>query len=193
MRRLIAIGCAALMAAASNVAVAAPSRFVVKGDTVEQVSVAEWQSGGKMQMVVGSDMVAKAPKGASRYSLKAVTWPTGTVRVLTFTKAGGGVKHAITDETEFFVLKGSVTIVWEGKPTTLNENDAVSLPSGVVTGTGDATLVTWTVGSLIDSPTPKIVRAAEASVSQNASVSTSGVARRARSTSANTVLPFAAC
>ena len=164
MRLIPLLGAALLMVTAPVGAEAATtqSRFVVKGSAVESVPVAEWEAGGKAHSAIGHDQVAKAPKKASRYSLKAVSWPTGTVRVLTFKKAGGGVVHAISDETELFVLKGSVKVDVGGKSVELKENDMISLPKGVVHGAGDATLVTWTVGSLIDGPTQKVVRAAEA-------------------------------
>jgi quercetin dioxygenase-like cupin family protein len=138
-----------------------PPRFIVYGKDLASLPVAEWEAHGRMMSASGSDQVAKAPRKAVRYNVKSVAWPSGTVRVLSFTRAGG-VLHAITDETEFYVLQGSVKVTAGDTVANLKAGDVVSHASGVIRA-GDAPedtmLVSWNVGPVsADSPAPTVVR-----------------------------------
>jgi len=108
---------------------------------------------------------AKAPAQAVRYSVKTVQWPTGTVQVLTFTKAGGGVLYPISRETELFVLKGSVQAMVGSETVVLKAGDVASQPRGTLRSVGaaeDTTIVTWDVTSLDGKIAPAVVRAKDA-------------------------------
>ncbi len=138
--------------------------LVVQGDTRASVKMAAWSKGGEVQSAWG-DAAKQAPRKAVRYEAKMVAWPTATVKVLTFTRQGGGVLHPITDETTVYVLRGSVDTTVDGKPVTLAIGDLASLPKGALTNTGkkaaDAVVVAWTAASLTPGATPAVVRAAE--------------------------------
>jgi len=138
-----------------------PPRFIVYGKDLEAVPVAEWEKRGKTLVAVGKEQIRKAPRRAVRYSVKTVVWPTGTVRVLSFSKAGG-LLHAVTDETEIYVLRGSVKVNVGGTVESLKAGDVVSHPSGVLRAgdvAEDTTLVTWNVGPVSsDAPVPTVVR-----------------------------------
>src|SRR4051812_17295933 len=86
-----------------------PDRFIA-GKSVAAVPMAAWEDGGKVRTASGKDAVAKAPKNAVRYEMKKVTFPTGTMRVLKFKKADGGVLHPIGDETEMIVISGAADV-----------------------------------------------------------------------------------
>ena len=82
---------------------------------------------------------------------------------MNFTQAGG-LLHAITDETEFFVLKGSVTATVNGSPVLLKAGDVAARATGALRA-GDAEdtqIISWNVGSLTPDPKPAVVRAADA-------------------------------
>jgi len=164
MRLTFLISCAlvafaGLPAAAGSKSV--PPRFIVYGRDLTPVPMAEWEADGKMMLATGKGQIAKAPRKAVKYTVKSVVWPSGTVRVLSFTKAGG-VLHAITDETEIYVLQGSVKATVGGTVESLKAGDVASHASGVIR-TGEVaentTLVTWNVGPVsADAPTPTVVR-----------------------------------
>jgi quercetin dioxygenase-like cupin family protein len=158
MRLSIAVAAAVLMC--SPVAVAqAPvgdDVYVLAGKSVPVVAMAAWSDKTVVSMASGAD-TAKAPKNAVKYSAKSAPWPTGRVRVLTFTKAGGGVLHPITDETLLYVLSGAAQVDVSGKPVMLAQGDVVSRPNGALRNAGaatDAVIVTWTAPSLTGEATP---------------------------------------
>jgi quercetin dioxygenase-like cupin family protein len=170
MRLAAVLGCALILSvpafAATKTDASPPhNRFVVYGKTVAAVPMAEWQDAdGKLHVATGKGQVAKAPAKAAKYSVKSVAWPSGTVRVLTFGK--GGVFHNLWDETEIYVLKGSITVNVGGSSAVLHAGDVVARASGIVRS-GDkpeeTVLVTWTVGTLNNEPgKPTVVRAADA-------------------------------
>jgi quercetin dioxygenase-like cupin family protein len=81
------------------------------------------------------------------------------------TKAGGGVLHALTDELHFFVLKGSLKVDVNGKPTVLNWEDVGANLSGVIRSgdkVEDTTVVAW-IGRVPGRAelVPTVVRAAD--------------------------------
>lgn len=145
----------------------------IKGDSVPVQHVAEWDSKareGATVLISWDKDVAKAPKEAVKYEQKSFVFPTGTIRVLEFKKATGGVLHMITMENEIFVLKGTVTVDVGGQNVTLNAGDAAYYPSGVMRGKGDATILAWNVTGTVPATQAKaqVVRAKDASTSQSA-------------------------
>ncbi len=137
--------------------------FFVKGASRAAVPMAAWASGGKILGAHG-DAAKKAPRKAVRYEAKMVAWPTATVKVLSFTKAGGGVLHPITNETTVYVQQGSVKATVAGKDVTLGAGDLASLPSGALRNVGkpgDAVVIAWTAASLVNGATPAVVRLAD--------------------------------
>jgi quercetin dioxygenase-like cupin family protein len=155
---------AAVVPAHAQVATESATTLVVRGDSRAPVKMAAWKKGDEVQSAAG-DAAGKAPRKAVRYEAKMVAWPTATVKVLTFTKKGGGVLHPITDETIVYVLKGSVDANVDGKPVTLVTGDVASLPKGALSDPGkkksDAVVVAWTAASLTPGATPAVVRAAD--------------------------------
>lgn len=109
--------------------------------------------------VPATSLSARDERGVVEYHVKSVVHPTGTIKVLTFTRAAGGVLHPIGDETELYVLEGTATVGVGGVPTAVKAGDAVSRPDGVLRGDGDARIIAWTVGSAVAAPTPMVVRA----------------------------------
>ena len=71
--------------------------FYIAGALVAPMFLAEWDAdsrqGKTVQIVWGKDAVDKAPANASRYEQKSYVFPTGTIRVLEFKKATGGMVH----------------------------------------------------------------------------------------------------
>jgi quercetin dioxygenase-like cupin family protein len=176
MRLAFLVACAVFALAgrpAAAVTTDVPPHFVVYGKDLTPVPMAEWEANGKSMSASGKSAVAKAPKKAVRYTVKSVAWPTGTVRVLSFTKAGG-VLHAISDETEIYVLHGSIKADVGGTVASLKAGDVAAHPSGVIrTGdvAEDTTLVTWNVGPVSsDVPTPTVVRGDTIKVGGNPAV-----------------------
>jgi quercetin dioxygenase-like cupin family protein len=155
---------AAVAPALAQVAPESPTTLVVSGESRAPVKMAAWEKGGAVQSAAG-DAAGKAPREAVRYEAKMVAWPTATVKVLTFTKKGGGVLHPITDETTVYVLSGSVDTTVDGKAVTLGQGDLASLPKGALTNAGskagDAVVVAWTAASLTPGATPAVLRAAD--------------------------------
>ncbi|MDX2221597.1 MAG: cupin domain-containing protein [Rhodospirillaceae bacterium] len=116
-------------------------------------------------------MTASAGGKSVSYSGKVVAWPTGTVKVLTFTKAGGGVLHPITDEKTVLVREGRVQATVDGKAVTLEAGDLASLPTGMLMNAGepgDAVVVAWTAATLTPGATPAVVRGADVKPGGNA-------------------------
>jgi len=155
---------AAVAPALAQVAPESATTLVVAGDSRAPVKMAAWEKDGTVQSAFGDD-AKQAPRKAVRYEAKMVAWPTATVKVLTFTKKGGGVLHPLTNETTVYVLSGSVDTTVDGKPVTLATGDLASLPKGALTNTGkkaaDAVVVAWTAASLTPGATPAVVRAAD--------------------------------
>ncbi len=168
MRSIYALGLAALFCATSVFAQTPAYKYVVRGDTVPDVPFAAWESkdslGTAWHLVSGAE-VATAPKTATRYTVKTVRWPTGTVSVLTFPKAGGGVLYALAGETEFYVLKGAVKATVGDETLDLKAGDVAREPRGVLRNAGpaeDTVLVAWDVTSLDGKIGPAVVRAKDA-------------------------------
>lgn len=150
--------------------------FHISGSSVVALPLAEWVAenrtgrGERVEIVWGQDAVDKAPAKASKYLQKSYVFPTGTIRVMEFKADKGGMLHAITVETAIYMLKGSGTVDVAGQNVQINEGDLVSYPSGVLQGTGDATVIAWTVtGNLINEASPaKLVRSTDAKMSASA-------------------------
>ncbi|MDX2144549.1 MAG: hypothetical protein SFV19_14435 [Rhodospirillaceae bacterium] len=174
-RSVLAAGAAALMPlpalAQGMKATAKPSNILFAKD-VPVVPMAEWeveqqgraeQTGARILIAAGEAELARAPANAARYTSQTFAFPTGKVRVLTFTKAGGGVLHQITSETQLYVVKGSATVGVMGVDTDIATGDVVSYPSGVLRGkTGaaeDTTVLAFTVGNTMKAPKAAVVRA----------------------------------
>jgi quercetin dioxygenase-like cupin family protein len=155
---------AAVAPASAQVAPESANTQVVAGDSRAPVAMAAWKKDGELQSASG-DAATKAPRKAVRYDAKMVAWPTATVKVLTFTRKGGGVLHPLTDENTVYVLRGSVDATVDGKPVTLAAGDLASLPKGALANPGkkpvDAVVVAWTAASLTPGATPAVVRAAD--------------------------------
>lgn len=155
---------AAVAPASAQVAPESATTLVVAGDSRAPVAMAAWNKDGALQSASG-EAAKNAPRKAVRYDAKMVAWPTATVKVLTFTKKGGGVLHPLTDENTIYVLSGSVDTTVDGKAVTLGTGDLASLPKGALTNPGkkaaDAVVVAWTAASLTPGATPAVVRAAD--------------------------------
>ncbi len=160
---LVALAALPVIAAPAK---AAEPKYWRDGKTLEAVPYAAWEAGGKVTVVVGKDAVAKAPSNAAKYTVKTVKWPTATVKVLEFTKAGGGVLYNLSDETHLFVYKGSLQANVSGTPTTLKEKDVGAGLSGTLRNAG-APEDTLVVAYVISPPStedlkPTVVRAESA-------------------------------
>jgi quercetin dioxygenase-like cupin family protein len=158
-----------------NAAPVAPSAdFHIAGAGVGALPLAEWETEGPMgrtvQIVWGREAVDKAPANASRYAQKTYSFPTGTIRVLEFRQASGGMIHQVTSETALFMLEGSGTVGVAGRDVGIGAGDAVNFPSGVLRGAGDATVILWTVTGTRNNEDSKsmVVRAADAPVTESA-------------------------
>lgn len=162
MRFLTVIFCALFLSATAGSPVLAASKFVAFGKDVAATPTAAWSEGSAVKSASGAE-AAKAPKGGAKYTVKAVTWPTSVVRVMTFKKADGGVLHPITDETQFYVLKGAAEFNVNGAPVVLKEGDVATYAKGAVRdgGADETVIVSWTVGPLTGEPTPTVVRGAD--------------------------------
>ena len=159
--------------------------FFIPGASLTPMVLAEWDAdnrqGKTVQIVWGKEAVDKAPAQASRYEQKTYTFPTGTIRVLDFKKATGGMVHAITLETAIFVLKGAGSVGVAGEVTPIAEGDVVSYPNGVLRGTEDATIIAWTTTGTLNNEAAKatVVRAAQAKSSDSAEWDIEGKRMRA--------------
>lgn len=135
-----------------------PSNFLYAKD-VPVVPMAEWeivqkgaaeQTGARILIAAGDAELVRAPKDAVRYDSQTFKIPTGSVRVLTFKKANGGVLHQITTETVLYVVKGSGEVGVNGVPTKIVAGDVVNLPNGVLRSikkkAEDTTVLAFTVG-----------------------------------------------
>ncbi|MBL8645409.1 MAG: hypothetical protein JNK21_15865 [Rhodospirillaceae bacterium] len=156
-----ALSCVSLFgsaAAAQTQSLPMPSNILYAKDT-PVVAMAEWevvqkgaaeQTGARVLIAAGEAELAKAPKDAVRYTSQTFTTPTGTARVLKFTKAGGGVLHQITTETILVMVKGTAEVGVQGVSTKIEAGDVVNLPSGILRGVKgkaeDATVLLYTVG-----------------------------------------------
>jgi quercetin dioxygenase-like cupin family protein len=196
--RLLIVGAAAALGLAGASAATLPpyalrNGFVenpatavhIPGADVPWQPLAEWEvvnkSDKSVQIVWGADAVAKAPANAVRYRQKTFTFPTGTIRVLEFKKAQGGVLHAITMETQLFMLGGSATVEVAGKTEQLKAGDAVNYPSGVLRGSGDATVLLWNVTGTANAEASKalLIRARDAKTTDSAEWDANGKRVRA--------------
>lgn len=142
------------------------------GDSIEATPRAAWdvvtEERTRTQRAWGQAAVDQAPANAVRYTQKSYVFPTGTIRVLDFNQANGGMLHVLTDETTLYMLKGEGTVEVAGETVSISQGDAVSYPSGTLRGDGDATVVLWVVtGTDIEGESkPKVVRSADTTFSQ---------------------------
>ena len=173
IRTLIVVGALMWTSAAGAQTLYASTNFI-PGASVKEIPMAEWeieqtgaaeQTGARILIAAGDDELKAVPAKASRYGSKTFNFPSGTVRVLTFSKAKGGVLHQITTETTLVVLKGSAEVGVAGVQTKIGAGDVVSYPSGVLRSrkgaVEDTTVLLYTVGSAEKAPTSKVVRAKE--------------------------------
>ncbi len=137
--------------------------YVVAGANRSATPMASWRKRAALQSAVGVEAVRKAPRQAVRYDVKTVSWPSATVKVLTFRKADGGVLHALKEEKLIYVLQGSLQTTVGDQAVTLAPGDVASLPSGMLANPGaptDTVVLAWTVASLTPGATPTVVRGA---------------------------------
>ena len=172
--------------------------FHIVGSTVEPLPLAEWESDGPMgkgvQIVWGQAAVDKAPASASRYQQKTYSFPSGSIRMLEFPASGGGMIHAITSETAIFMLQGSGSVEVAGAPVNPDAGDVVSYPSGVLRGSGPATVIAWTVTGMLNNEAARarIVRRADAVVMDSAEWDQGGTRISARTAAELAAAPPAA-
>jgi quercetin dioxygenase-like cupin family protein len=133
--------------------------YVVAGASRPALPAAAWATRNGLRSVSGP-AVRRAPRRAVRYDIQSVSWPTATVKVLTFHQDRGGVLHALTDETHLYVLEGRIRTTVSGQSVTLGAGDVASLPTGSLQnadGPGSARVVAWTAGSLVPGAVPAVV------------------------------------
>jgi mannose-6-phosphate isomerase-like protein (cupin superfamily) len=122
------------------------------------------QTGERVLIAEGQEAVSQAPATASRYTARAYKFPTGQVRILHWKKESGPVVHAITFETELFILAGSVDVEVQGQKVRVGAGDAVSLPSGVLRNPSpaeDTIVAQFFVEHAASSPKAAVVRGAD--------------------------------
>ena len=148
------------------------SNSFLPGASIEVVPMAGWDvtdaDGTRTLSASGHNAVDQAPANAARYTQKSYVFPTGSIHVLEFNTANGGMTHPITDETTLYMLKGEATVQVAGETVSITQGDAVSYPSGTLRGDGDGTAVLWIVtGNDIDGEAkPKVVRSADTTFAQ---------------------------
>lgn len=165
-----------LMVVCGSANAADPSASVaetfIAGKSVVPLALAAWDiqtdEGLLTRTVRGQKAVDQAPAEASRYTQKSFVFPTGSIHVLDFKEYAGGMRHALTDETTLYMLKGTGQVEVAGETISLNQGDVASYPSGTLRGDGDATVVLWRVTgtkSKEDSQ-PMVVRSADTTFAQ---------------------------
>jgi quercetin dioxygenase-like cupin family protein len=118
--------------AESNVRLAADTPLVSMAEwEVQQAGAAE-QTGARILIAAGPEELQRAPAKAAHYESQAFKFNNGEIRILSFHKAGGGVLHQITTETQLYVIKGSATVGVAGQNVEIHAGDVVNLPSGVL-------------------------------------------------------------
>lgn len=146
------------------------SETYIAGDSLTPMAYAAWDvstdAGVETRTVRGLPAVKQAPPEASRYTKKSFVFPTGSIHVLEFKKDQGGMRHALTDETTLYMLKGEGQVEVAGETASINEKDGVSHPSGTLRGDGDATVVLWNATGTKENPTPMVVRSADTTFGQ---------------------------
>jgi quercetin dioxygenase-like cupin family protein len=149
-----------------------PLDRLMPGKSVNATPMAAWEvkeaQGMRIHTAEGKDAVANAPRNAVRYEIKNFVFPTGTMRVLKFKKADGGVLHPIGGEKELFVINGRADVTVAGAAAAIATGDAVYLPNGVLRGTEDATILAFTVGTLVKDPKGSVVHLKDATHRQTA-------------------------
>jgi quercetin dioxygenase-like cupin family protein len=94
--------------------------------------------------------------GPAKYRSKTFTLPTGTIRVLEFKKADGGVFYRLGGEKELYVINGSAEVGANDKTETLAGGDAVNLPTGILKSPAhdaqDTTVILYTVPNASKAP-----------------------------------------
>jgi quercetin dioxygenase-like cupin family protein len=170
---------AALAVAVVSVALAVPAAVaapppsnVIYGKDVPVIPMAEWevvqqgaaeQTGARILIAAGDRELARAPATAARYDSQTFGFPGGDLRVLRFRKAGGGVLHQVTSETQYYVVAGSAIAEVAGAKTRIAAGDVVNLPSGVLRSdpkaVEDTTVLAFTVDSAVANPRAAVVRA----------------------------------
>lgn len=121
----------------------------ISGDSIKPLHLAEWEevtdSGNRLRLVRGERAVKQAPQDAVRYVEKTFMFPTGIVHELKFQESNGGIFRALTSETLIYMLKGCGSVDVNGETVDLQEGDAVIDATGTLRGSGDATVLAWTV------------------------------------------------
>lgn len=172
-----AVGCGQAFGQATPLEPAQPLPHIaadlifIPAKSAQVMPLAEWdvvqkvvgeQTGARVLIGEGAEGVARAPRGASKYTAAAYKFPTGAARVLTFRKSDGPVIHQITFESEILMLQGSAEVTVLGKPVKLSKGDAVFLPSGVLRNMKpreDTVVLQFFVGSTAEKPRSSVVYA----------------------------------
>ena len=169
MRLFQYLFCAAFAVSSASADPAPAGKHILSGDTVAAVPHVSWEQDGRLHTAIGQTAVNQAPATAARYEVKAVTWPTGTLRVLTY--KDGGALHPISDETELYVMSGAAEVGVGGQRVSIVAGDAVSRPSGAIQSgkaVGETVILAWSVGSTVRDPKPMVARAADVSAETTA-------------------------
>ncbi len=163
-------GCDAIVQAPGVLRSVPLEETFIAGDSVEAVPLAAWtltgDGGTQVSTATGKRDVDAAPADASRYTQKSYVFPTGTIRVLTFSDQDGGMLHPLTVENALYMLDGAGTVEVVDETVDIGQGDFVSYPSGTLRGEGSATVILWTVTGLTENPMPMVVRGAEAPVTR---------------------------
>jgi quercetin dioxygenase-like cupin family protein len=170
-----------------SAAAAAPPSNVIFGKDVPVVPMAEWevvqsgaaeQTGARILIAAGAEELSRAPPNAVRYDSRTFRFRHGTLRVLDFRKATGGVLHQITSETQLYVIRGSATVGVLGESVRVGPGDVVTQPSGVLRSVAgkaeDTSIVLYTVRSAVPNPRAAVVRAKDTPATPIASGEKSG-------------------
>ncbi|MSO99167.1 MAG: hypothetical protein EXR11_13285 [Rhodospirillaceae bacterium] len=137
------------------------TQHIFPGDAIPAIPHATWIESGVIRVAVGAPAVAKAPATATRYSVKTIVHPTGTIHEMMFTKTGGGVFHPVGTITQLYVLKGSAEVGVGSQRVQIKQGDAISRPSGILRSQAtpeDTTIIAWSVGSSVKNPKPMVIR-----------------------------------
>lgn len=162
---------AGVLLAAAHAEAASLAGEIRRGQDVPVVPMAEWevvqtgrgeQTGSRVLIAAGPEELSRAPANAARYDSQTFTFPSGTIRVLRFTKAVGGVVHQITSETQLYVISGSASVDVAGARTELGAGDVVNLPSGVLRSlpgrAEDTTVVLYNIKNTAKEPRASVIR-----------------------------------
>lgn len=159
-------------ASKNKIASEALEQTFISGESIEKIPRATWEvadsAGSRIVSASGKEAVQQASESATRYSSKSYIFPTGTIMVLEFEKAQGGMLHAITEESALYVLEGEGSVDVAGERVPIKQGDVVSYPSGALRGKADAVIVAWRVTGTTskDESRPMVIKSSDATLRQ---------------------------